>query len=265
MFALVRMGLLAGLKSRLPVLVLCLALVVFGMALMASGFSGRQGLTVGLDVGFSGMRLVALLVVLLLCQELMLKDFERKTLYFLLAYPYSRMQFLLSRFFSISLLSALVVLILSGAIYLLVIWGGLKQLYPPVADERFLLLMGGVFLDLLVVQAFAVFLCTFSTTPFLPLVMGLAFALAARGLGPVLDYLRSEMMEGSQQSQLLGPLLEYSYMWLPDLSRLDWRPYVLYALPVDGSAIGLACLMAVSYVVVLLGFAVVIFERRNLT
>lgn len=265
MFALIRMGLLAGFRSRLPLLLFGMALLVLSLALMAAGFSGRQGLTVGLDVGMSGLRLMALLLSLLLCQELLLKDVERKTLYFLLAYPYSRQQFLLARFATIALLSTLIVLVLALALYLLVLWGGFKQLYSPAVDSRYWLVMAGVLLDLLVVQAFAVLLCTFSTTPFLPLVLGGAFALAARGLGPVIDYLRSEYMEGSEQARLLGPLLEHSFVWLPDLSRLDWRPYMLYALPVDWQGVGLASLMAGAYVVVLLGLAVIIFDKRNFT
>ena len=68
---------------------------------------------------------------------------------------------------------------------------------------------------------------------------------------------------GAVESRWLSLLLEYSYAWLPDLSRLDWRYLALYALPIDGENIGLAILMALAYVVTLLAIAVLVFERRN--
>jgi len=97
----------------------------------------------------------------------------------------------------------------------------------------------------------------------LPFLLSLAFALAGRGLGATLDYLRAEVSAGAVESRWLSLLLEYSYAWLPDLSRLDWRYLALYALPIDGENIGLAILMALAYVVTLLAIAVLVFERRN--
>ncbi|MOA03223.1 hypothetical protein D3C78_1227140 [compost metagenome] len=122
----------------------------------------------------------------------------------------------------------------------------------------------GIWLDLLVVLAFAFLLASLSTTPFLPMLLGLGFALAARGLGPTFDYLRHSQGADPEQARWLGPLLEYSHAWLPDLSRLDWRPWVLYNLEADPLAALTAVAMALAYVALALSLAGSILARRNL-
>jgi ABC-type transport system involved in multi-copper enzyme maturation permease subunit len=267
MIALIRIALLAGLRSKAPKALLLIALALVGMALLASSFSGRQPVTVGLDVGLSGLRMVLLLMTLVWVQLLLAQDIERKTLYFMLAYPYSRSQYLLSRFASLAILCAMATLLLG-----LLLWCALRLVNWEYAhdnlsqlDGRYALVMLGIWLDLLVVLAFAVLLCTLSTTPFLPLLLGLAFAFAARGLGPTFDYLRKEAYPDLSAAPWFAPVLEHAYAWLPDLSRLDWRPLALYALPVEPAAMGLAALMGLAYIVLLLAIAMQVFQRRDFT
>lgn len=267
MFALIRIALLAGLRSQAPKALLLIALALVGAALLASGFSGRQPMTVGLDVGLSGLRLVLLVITLVWVQLLLAQDIERKTLYFMLAYPYSRSQYLFSRFAALAILCALATLLLG-----LLLWFALRLAnwdYPhdnlPQLDGRYALVMLGIWLDLLVVLAFAVLLCSLSTTPFLPLLVGLAFAFAARGLGPTFDYLREAVLADPEHIRWFAPLLEHAYLWLPDLSRLDWRPLALYNLPADYAQVGWAVSMALAYIVAMLSLAFIAFQRRNFT
>lgn len=264
---LIRLGLITGLRSSGFRGLLLIAALLIGSAMLASSFSARQPMTVALDVGLTGMRLVLLLMALFWVQDLLARDIERKSLYFMLAYPISRFQYLLSRFVTMALLCAVATLLLGGLL-LLALWllaGDYQQLTPPVFGSHYVLVLVGIWLDLLVVIAFSVLLTTFSTTPFLPMLLGLAFALAARGLGPAFDYLRRDAFADPSQVRWFKPLLDHSYAWLPDLSRLDWRPLALYGLPVELSTIGLGVLMAVGYIALLLLVAVMIFERRDFT
>lgn len=267
MYDLVRLGLRSGFRtSGFKGLLLAAALLI-GSAMLASSFSGRQPMTVAFDVGLTGMRLVLLLMALFWVQDLLARDIERKSLYFMLAYPISRLEYLLARFITMALLCAVATLLLGGLL-LLALWlssGEYQQLTPPVFGGRYALVLVGIWLDLLVVIAFTLLLSTFSTTPFLPMLLGLAFALAARGLGPSFDYLRHDTFADPAQVRWFKPLLDHSYAWLPDLSRLDWRPLALYGLPVELSTIGLGVLMAVGYIALLLLVAVMVFERRDFT
>ncbi|WP_336511857.1 MULTISPECIES: ABC transporter permease subunit [Pseudomonadaceae] len=259
-------GLLSGLRSQGVKLLLVVALALLGSTLLAGSFSGRQPVTVALDVGFSGLRMILLLMALFWVQELFTKDLERKTLYFVLAYPITRQQYLFSRFTSAALLMALAVLSVGGLLWAAIFYLGssYQQVTPPALDSRIGFVLAGIWLDLIVVMAFSILVSTFSTTPFLPILMGLGFAMAARGLGPTLDYLRNNPLADQQQASLLAPVLEYSYAWLPDLSRLDFRAWVLYNLPVNYLDFGYATLMAVAYALMALISAGLVLQRRDL-
>lgn len=263
---LIRLGLLTGLRGSGFKGLLILGVVLLGAALLAASFSGRHPVTVGFDVGLSGIRILLLLIALVWVQDMLARDIERKTLYFILAYPYSRTQFLLARFATLALLAAFATLLLGGllALTMLLLGSEYQQLTPVAADGRYALVLFGIWLDLLVVIAFAVLLCSLSTTPFLPLLLGLAFALAARGLGPTFDYLRNAANADPTQVRWFRPILEHAYAWMPDLSRLDWRSMVLYDLPVDPQLILLSVLMALAYSTMLLAAAAWVFQRRNL-
>jgi len=266
MFELFTLGLRTGLRNFGIRVLLAVVLLLLGAALLAAGFSGRQPLTVALDVGFSGLRLVLLLMALFWVQELLARDIERKTLYFVLAYPISRRQYLLARFASAAVLTGGAVLLVGGLLWLAVSLFGFDyaQTTPPALDGRFAAVLVGIWLDLLVVLAFAFLLASLSTTPFLPMLLGLAFALAARGLGPTFDYLRHSQFADPDQARWFGPMLEYAHAWLPDLSRLDWRPWVLYDLPAEPLVAFTAALMALAYMALALSLAGAIFNRRNL-
>lgn len=264
MFELTVLGLRAGIRGQGFRILLLITLALLGCALLAGSFSGRQPLTVTLDVGLSGLRFVLLLMVLLWVQDLLARDVERKTIYFLLAYPVTRYQFLCSRYLAVAALSGGALAFVGLALWLMLNLFGSShpQLQPPSLGLPYVLALIGIWFDLLVVAAFAILLASLSTTPYLPLLLGFAFALAARGLGPTIDHLRSARSDPLHQS-LFSTVLEHAYIWLPDLSRLDWRALSLYGLTPDAAAMALAALNALAYILLLLTLAAMIFQRRN--
>lgn len=266
MWKLTQSAWLSGMRAHSVRWLLVMAGVVLAVAWLAANFSARQPATVALDVGLSGMRLVLMLMALFWVQELLGKDIERKSLYFVLAYPVSREAYVVSRFVAVAGLLALGVTILGAAL------GGVLHVLPTTYSQptpitlgwAYVLVLLGLWLDLLVITAFALWLCTLSTTPFLPLILGCLFALAARSLGITLDFLLHSQNADPDQVRWLLPIIQAGKWLLPDLSRLDWRDLALYRLPPDWSLIGWAVLMAVAYGAALLGLAGRKLARREL-
>ncbi|SEL51468.1 hypothetical protein SAMN05216214_11372 [Atopomonas hussainii] len=264
MLEILRLGLKAGWRGLGWRVLLPLAALVVVISLLASGFSGRQPTTVALDVGLSALRVALLILALLWVQELFAKDIERKTVYFVLAYPVSREGYLFARFAAVAILSLFALFMVGSGLWLsLVLSSGFQQVQSVDLAGKYFLVMAGLWLDVLVVASFAMLAASFSTTPFLPLLMGLAFGLAARGLGPTLNYLLNSERSDPLQASIFAPVLEYSYAWLPDLSRLDFRPLALYDLSVPWLPVGLALLNGVLYMLLTLFLAGFIFKRRN--
>ncbi|MFP4561478.1 MAG: hypothetical protein ACLFRB_00955 [Thiohalorhabdus sp.] len=259
-------GLRLGLRSRSFLGLALVGVLALGGALLAAEFSGRQPATVALDVGISAVRIIGVLLALFWVQELFTRDTEQRVLHTVLSYPTRRADYVLGRFGSVAVLLALA-LAGSGVLLALVGWlAGLGYSQPtPVSAGLSLVPLGlYLWLDLLTITAFAWLLTTLSTTPFLPFALGAAFAWAARSLAPVLGYLVAGQGVMEDLRGELYPVLNGLLWLLPDLSRLDLRPAVLYGQWPDPGFLGLAALNTLGYIALLLGLAVWGFNRREL-
>lgn len=89
------------------------------------------------------------------------------------------------------------------------------------------------------------------------------FALAARTLGVMIDYLALSRSADLEMKATLLPILEKLRWLLPDLSRLDWRMIVLYDYWPPTEQLFQGMIAAVGYLTMLLGAAVLSYRRRD--
>lgn len=248
------------------------ALLVLGALLMCiaylSGtFSLRQPQQVALDMGFSGLRFLGLLLVLFWLQETFAKDIDRRTVTFALAYPAPRSAYVLGRFLGVMALIIATVLFW-GALLAIVgqMSGGLTGNAEPVNyGVGYGVVLIGIALDLLVIGSFFVLVSSLAETPMLPFLISFGFALSGRTIGVMIDYLALSKQADAALRERLLPLLE-SLRWLiPDLSRLDWRQIVLYDNWPSWTYILQGVAVAVGYSVIMLGGAVLAYRRRSFT
>lgn len=255
----------SGFRSRAVVLILVLGALLVGAAFLAAFFSPRQPKTVTIDVGFSGMRFSLILFAVFWIQELVGREVERRTVLYALAYPVSRASYILGRFLGVAGLLALAALVLGLLLWLsaLLSGGQFEQSYAVQLGWPYWLAVVGLWVDAVVVAAFALWIATLSTVQMLPVALGVVFAVAGKSLGAALDY----FVRGADGDQMLitrfGPLMEVIQWLLPDLSRLDWRVWPMYGLPLSEGAVVYGVLLAAGYATILLSLAVITFTRRE--
>lgn len=258
-------GLRLGIRGRALQLVFALGIVTILVAYFAAAFSPRQPRTVALDIGFSGIRFSLVLLNLMWIQDFVVREIERRTVFFSLAYPVPRSAYLTGRYLAALLLSAIAAvvfgLLLSVAVVLATSY---EQEFSPALGAPFWITLIGLWLDGAVVAAFALWLSSFSTASALPLTVGMAFAIGGKALGPAMAYLAAGADGQADLVARFGPLLEGVRWFLPDLSRLDWRDWPLYQLPLPEGTIGWGLFMAMTYIGMALGAAVLVFARREL-
>jgi len=256
----------SGFRGRGARLIVFLGLLTAVTAWLAAEFSGRQPETVALDVGFSLIRLFGALLVLFWVTELLGKDLERRTIYFVLAYPFSRNIYILSRFLAVAGLTAVAIIGLSLFALLawwLIVHSGYHQANPVYMQGAGLpLTLALIWLDLLTIGAFTLLIAALSTTPMLAFFVGLAFAVSARSLGPILAYLASDQA-ADKLVQTYQPLLNAIHWLVPDLSRLDVRATVLYGLQPETGSILWSGLNVALYSLIALILAMVALQRRE--
>lgn len=255
----------SGIRSHAMRALLVLGALLMCVAYLSGLFSLRQPQAVALDMGLSGLRFLGLLLVLFWLQEVYAKDIDRRTVTFALAYPAPRSAYVLGRFLGVMALIVVTV----------VFWGALLQVVSVVSGARiesaapltfgpgYWLVLLGVALDLTVIGAFFVLVSSLAETPMLPFLLGFGFALAARGLGVIIDYLALSKQADPVLKEHLLPFLEALRWVVPDLSRLDWRQIVLYDAwpPADQMLQGGG--VALGYSAIMLGGATLAYRRRS--
>lgn len=234
-------------------------------AWLAAAFSARQPQAVALDVGLSGIRISLTFLVLVWVQELITKELEKRTVFFVLAYPTPRSSYLLGRYFGILLLSAAALVALGLILRAVIAFASWGYQYPNELHLGwpYWAAVVGIFLDVAVVGAFAIAVAAVATSSILPLAAGAGFAVAGRMLGPVLDYLSRGAEGDTQLVERFDPLVRIIRWLLPDLDRLDLRMWPLFGTVPDPAVVTPALIMASSYTVVLLALAIVAFNRRQ--
>lgn len=258
-------GLRLAQRARYLWLAGCSLLVLALASLLAAQFSGRQPATVALDVGLSVVRLLLPLVLVLMTQELLSREFDRR--YFLnsLTYPRPRHKLLLGRFLAVAALTLALLLAMALLLALLVglVGQGYVQGTPVALDHHYLVTIAFVGVDLLLLTALACLLAVVASTPSFVLIGTFGFMLAARSFAAIVELLtRSTFVVGDAESYrtsvgLLGYLL-------PDLGALDVRMVALYGtmdfLPADWPWLLLSSL---AYIVALLALAVWALQRKR--
>lgn len=257
----------SGFRGRGARLIAFLGLLTAVAAWLAAEFSGRQPETVALDVGFSLIRLFGALLVLFWITELLARDLERRTIYFVLAYPFPRSIYIFSRFLAVAGLAAMAVIGL-GLFTLTAWWLVSLSGYPQAIPVH---LLGGelpltlllIWLDLMAISAFALLVASLSTTPMLAFFVGMAFAVSARSLGPILAYLTTDDPLAQRLAVVYQPLLDAIHWLIPDLSRLDVRSTVLYGVWPDSTTLLWASAHVALYAAIMLILAMLFFRTRE--
>lgn len=256
------------LHSRIHAIILWLVIALVTSVLLADQFSARQSATVSLDVGISVIRLAIPLLIILLTQELLSREFERKLYLTSFTYPRGRNHWLFGRVSAI-LFTGLITLILLGIILaLLVKYAGSSyhQATPVSLGLPYLVTLSFITIDMLVVAAIATLLAISAKTPSFVLIGTIGFTIIARSYTPIIELLRHNpyVVSDFSNPRIYQDSVGLIAFLLPDLGRLDVRMISLYDkmtfMPPDWPILITATFV---YVVALLGLSAWILNKRE--
>lgn len=218
-----------------------------------------------MDLGVSVIRLLLPLVLILMTQELLSREFDRRYFLNTLSYPHPRYRLLLGRFAAVTMLTLGLLVVLSGALALLVwlIGKGYSQSTPVALGLHYVVTIVFIGVDLLVLTAVATLLAVVASTPSFVLVGTFGFMLVARSFGAIVELLTRNATVVSDGETYRSGIGALSYL-LPDLGALDVRMVTLYGrmdlLPADWPWLVLSSL---AYTAGLLALAVWALQRKR--
>lgn len=258
-------GFRLALRARFGWLMAGALTILILTTLLSAQFSGRQPSTVALDIGLSVIRLLLPFVLVIMIQEVLYREFERRYFLNTFSYPHPRQSFLLGRFIVVALLTLGLLLILAFALALLtwLVEQDYAQATPVALGVHYVVTVAFIALDLLLLTAVASLLAVVASTPSFVLIGTLGFMLVARSFSAIVELLmRNAFVVGDPESYRSGVgLLGYL---LPDLGALDVRMVALYGkmelLPADWPWLVVSSLI---YTVGLLALAVWALQRKR--
>lgn len=256
---------LLALRVRFGSIALWLLAVLCVAVWMSAQFSGRQPATVSLDIGLSLIRIMLPVLGVLMLQELISREFERRYYLASLTYPRARLYFLLGRLAGVLGLLTILLVVLAGMLAAIVAWVGQSyaQGTPVSLGVPYVLTIAFILLDTFIVLAIGVFLAVVATTPSFVLIGTLGFMLIARSYAAIIALLQQDGWLVSNAEFYSSSLGLLSYL-LPDLGALDVRTIALYGrmefLPADWPWLLLSSL---AYALAFLALAVWALNRKR--
>ena len=254
-----------ALRTRALFLAVGVTVTLSITALLAAQFSARQPATLALDTGLSLLRLALPVLAVLLLQELISREFDRKLYLSSLTYPRPRHHFLLGRVAAVAVLLLGLLVILAAVLAGLTLWIGqdYAQATPPDLGLPYLVTIAFIALDLLVVLAIGTLIAVATTTPSFVLIGTLGFMLVARSYSAIVALLTRDTTLVSNADSYQSSLSLLGYL-LPDLGALDVRMISLYGqwqfLPEDWA---LRVMSTLAYAAALLALAVWTLNRKK--
>jgi ABC-type transport system involved in multi-copper enzyme maturation permease subunit len=203
------------------------------------------------DMGLAGIQFFVMLIAVMMSVLLVSREIDSKTVYYILAKPVRRWQFLLGKYFGL-LAVVLVNLALMTVVLLAFVW-----LYGGGLDPRLILATALIGVEMAVLVAFAI-LFSVLTKP----ILGSIFTLAIFVVGHVSEdlWLLTRHLPGSIGRTLVSVM----YYVVPNLERFNFKTEVVHGLVVPAPAVGWAVLYGVAFTAMVLVLACWRFEGKDL-
>jgi ABC-type transport system involved in multi-copper enzyme maturation permease subunit len=230
---------------------LAFALLLLGFSVVLGRLSLGDTYKIIQDFGLMAISLFGTLTAIFVGIGMVYKEMEKRTAYVILAKPISRWQFLLGKYFGLSLTLAVMEIFMAVCLF------AVCYLYKGMVPYRSVYAIAGIFFELQLILAAAMLFSTFST----PFLSGL-FTLGVFVIGHVTVDLRV-IAEGMEAS-MLKTVMNTMYYILPNLERLNFKGAVVHQLEIPPGVFPMAIVYSLAYTVVIMMCSIVIFNRRDL-
>ena len=240
-----------SIRDRIFYSLLVFAVLMLGFSLVLGNLTIGDEIKIIKDFGLGAISLFGVLIALFVGISLVYKEMEKRTIYVILANPISRSQFVLGKYFGLSLTLLVEVVVMSVCLLALCYFKT-----GAIAWELFLAILP-IWFELQLILAVAVFFSTF-VSPFLS---GL-FSLAVFIIGHLtLDF---KQLVANADNPLLKKMASALYYTFPNLESLNYKARVVHGLPIPWQEFLLSLGYATSYILVVLMAGLFIFNARDI-
>lgn len=223
---------------------------LFGFALLLGGLTVWEQDRLVTDMGLASINLVGVIIAIFVGIGLVSKEIDRRTIYTVMAKPISRAQFIVGKFFGLTL-TLLVNVSIMTVVFLVLLVAIQAQVHLSLLQAIQL-----IFVELLVVTAVALLFSTFSSTT-LSAIMTLGFYV----IGHLTTDLRGIAQKG--HSDTVKMVMTGLYYLCPNLEILNIKGQAARGVLVSGAYQLSATLYGLFFISILVLAACMVFQRRD--
>lgn len=240
------------LKSKVLYGVLGIGVLISLFSYLASEFTYGVPHRVAMDVGIGSMSISSLAIALFFGSTLLTKEMENRTIYMTLSRPVSRVEYLLAKISGLLIVLAINILIL--ALFTLGVYFALGGGSAP-------LLFWTLFYSFLESGLLMVLVVFFSllTNTTLTVIAGVS----VYSVGFILS--STLVTHFAKSTTILSKIISASTFVVPNFDRLNIKEFLLYDQNISTQFLLESTFYATGYMAILLGFILIIFQRKELT
>jgi ABC-type transport system involved in multi-copper enzyme maturation permease subunit len=231
------------LRDKILYNTLICSILLFGIGILASRLTFIQPERIILDFGYSAVSLSCAAVAILISSGMMIREFERRTIYVALCHPISRVQFILGKYLGVAGVLLLNWVLLSG-VYLALL--GLSSVEGSQLISTSLIVgLGLALLQSLILASLALFFSTFSTTS-----LSVMISIGLYLIGNTATQIR--VVAGRIHSMVGSYFLNLISLIVPNFELFNFGKRITYALPVSWEFVSLSVIYGVFMIATLL-------------
>ncbi|HEY3175600.1 MAG TPA: ABC transporter permease [Candidatus Polarisedimenticolia bacterium] len=238
-----------AIRDRILYLLLAFAILMIVSSRILSYLTVGAEEKIVKDIGLAAISLFGVATAIFVGVGLVFKEIEKRTVYTLVSKPIRRSQFILGKYLGLVMVLAVNVAVMTTVFYLLLAFKG----WMDIALTSAIVL---IFVELMLVTAFAILFSSFSTPILSSLFTVTVYVIGHLSWGLLLLADRIEGGAGRALCRLL-------YRGLPNLEALNVKGMVVHGLEVPPAQVLFASVYGLSYTLIVLALAVLVFRRRD--
>lgn len=253
-----------GVRHRVLSGIGLMAVMMAAISLLLPNMFSYDLRKIAIDLGLSAMLLSGLMIIFFLAVNILGRDIDKRTIYLVLATQMSRLEYIVGKFLGIIFLLIISFSMLS--VLLAIVVYGIMELYPSQNALAFswnILLLAQLFMffELVLITAIVFFFSSFTSSFYLTVFLSGVFYV----IGTSLENIQFAMASKSSQTTVdVGGFIDVIKWLFPNLSAFDLKTVAAYGLPLDPEMLWITGLYGLIYVLLLLFFTALFFNKREL-
>ncbi len=255
-----------GVRSRVLYGIFLFSLFIMALSFIFVNFFMKDIGKIAVDFNLSAISFAGLLIAVSLSVNLIAKDLEKKTIYFVLSKPISRPCYILGKYAGITLLVLFAYLLLGllSAITLFLLKSQYGQYF---LDFSWMAYLQGIYFDFLkisLLNAVILFFSTFASSSFIVLLFSICTYIVGQSISEVINFLGMDHRSLIINDEIVKYTIDAIKYMLPNFGFFDFKIQAAHGMLANWQDTLLISGYGLFYIGMLLCFATYLFSRKEL-